>query len=127
MKILLVDDHALFREGVALLLQRLDPDVVVVEAGNSRDALRSIDENPDCELVLLDLGLPDLSGLDAIAAIRERNAGVPVVVLSASEEKAMVLRALDQGAMGFIPKSSTSELMLGALITPRFWGCATSC
>jgi|KBSSwiStaDraftv2_1062776.scaffolds.fasta_scaffold860488_1 DNA-binding NarL/FixJ family response regulator len=115
MKILLVDDHALFREGVALLLQRLDPDVVVVEAGNSRDALRSIDENPDCELVLLDLGLPDLSGLDAIAAIRERNAGVPVVVLSASEEKAMVLRALDQGAMGFIPKSSTSELMLGAL------------
>ena len=47
MKILLVDDHALFREGVALLLQRLDPDVVVVEAGNSRDALRSIDENPD--------------------------------------------------------------------------------
>jgi DNA-binding NarL/FixJ family response regulator len=115
MKILLVDDHALFREGVALLLQRLDPAVTVVEAGNSRDALQAVDQNPDCELVLLDLGLPDLSGLDAIAAIRERNPGVPVVVLSASEEKAMVLRALDQGAMGFIPKSSTSELMLGAL------------
>lgn len=115
MKILLVDDHALLREGVALLLQRLEPNIQVVEAKTCQEALSALDANPDCDLVLLDLGLPDVSGLDAIPLMQGRHAGTPVVVLSASEEKETVLRALDCGAMGFIPKTSTSDIMLSAL------------
>ena len=112
MKILLVDDHALFREGIALLLRRLADALDVVEASNCEDALRMVE---DVDLVLMDLGLSGVSGLDGIAALRERYPEVPVVALSSSDDKETVLKALDVGAMGFIPKSSSSDVMIGAI------------
>lgn len=112
MKILLVDDHALFREGVALLLRRLDDGVETVQAGNCEAALRLIE---GVDLVLMDLGLPGVSGLEAIALLREHHPEIPVVALSSSEDKETVLRALDLGALGFIPKSSSSDTMIGAI------------
>src|SRR5215510_10379425 len=108
MKVLLVDDHPLFREGIAILLERLDPSVATVQAGTCEEALKLVEGHPDCELILLDLGLPDRSGFEAIAVIRERYPEKPVVVLSSNEDKEDVLRAIDAGAMGFIPKTSTS-------------------
>jgi DNA-binding NarL/FixJ family response regulator len=74
-----------------------------------------VDEHSDLGLILLDLNLPDRSGLDVLADLRERYPAISTVVLSAFNERENVARALDLGALGFIPKSSTRELMLSAL------------
>lgn len=115
MKVLLVDDHTLFREGMALLLAPLAQALSTVSAGSCEEAFEVLAREPDVGLVLMDLGLPGLSGLGGIAAIRERFPATPVVALSSADDKATVLAALDAGAMGFIPKSSTSSVMIGAL------------
>ena len=115
MKILLVDDHAMFREGIVLLLQRLDSDTVVVECATCEAALSTFESNPHFDIVLLDLSFPKDSGLDWIAGIREKCSAASIVVLSASDDKATVLDAIKRGAMGFIPKSSSSEVLLAAL------------
>lgn len=115
MRVLLIDDHALFRAGVALLLQRLES-TSVVEVGSLRETFEIGRQDPNgLDLILLDLNLPDGSGLDAISGVRKMFVGVPIVVLSSSEDKPTVLKALDEGAMGFIPKTSSSDVLLGAL------------
>ena len=115
MKLLLVDDHTLFREGVILLLQRIDSAVTVFESSTLHGGLQILRNEHQIEIVLLDLALPDGSGLDAISLIRNDYPMIPVVVLSGSDDKATVLQALDHGAVGYIPKSSSFEVMLGAL------------
>jgi DNA-binding NarL/FixJ family response regulator len=115
MKLLLVDDHALFREGVALLLGSLDPDVEVLEAGSCEVALDLLRQRSDVDIVLMDLQLPGASGLDAIRMLRMRYPDLPVVAVSSSEDKRAVLETLDAGAMGFVPKSSTSAVLKAAL------------
>lgn len=114
MKILVVDDHALIREALRGVLKELKDDAAVVEAGNSRQAMQRIDENPDLELILLDLHLPDRSGFDVLAELRERYPSVSVVMLSASEDRDDIAKALNLGALGFIPKSAPREVMLSA-------------
>lgn len=115
MQILLVDDHTLFREGVALLLARLGPEVVVLHAGTCEDAFAVIGKTSAIDLILIDLNMPGMSGMEGIAVLRGRHPDIPVVAMSSDDGRETVLRAIDQGAMGFIPKSSTSEVMLGAL------------
>lgn len=115
MKILLVDDHALFREGLRLLLERLGESFEVLEAGDCAGAFAMASAHPDLVLVLLDLGLPDMHGSDALGQMRERFPGLPVVVLSGREDRPTVLDAINRGAMGFIPKSSDSTLLVSAL------------
>jgi DNA-binding NarL/FixJ family response regulator len=114
-KILVVDDHPLIREAMRSVLQQLDSDIHVLEAGNCDDARAIVAREPDLALVLLDLRMPGTSGLDGLEALREQHPGVPVVVLSASEDRNEVIRALDLGAMGFIPKTQPSRVMIGAL------------
>jgi DNA-binding NarL/FixJ family response regulator len=115
MKILLVEDHALFREGFRLLLQQIDPQAEILEAADARSALDCAGAHTDLSLVLLDLGLPDMPGLDVISEFRERFPACPVVVLSGSDDRDTVMASLDRGAMGFIPKASNSQLLMGAL------------
>ncbi len=115
MKILLVDDHVLFREGVALLLQPLADGDAPFQAGTCAEALRLLQENPDVALVLMDIHLPGESGLDAISSIRQRLPALPVVGLSSSDDKETILSAIDAGAMGFIPKTSSSAILVAAL------------
>jgi DNA-binding NarL/FixJ family response regulator len=114
-KILIVDDHPLIREAMQSVLAQLDPAIEVLEAGNCDDALTIAAREPDLALVLLDLRLPGVSGLDGLEVLRERHPNVPVVVLSASEDRSEVMRALDLGAMGFIPKTQPSKAMIAAL------------
>ena len=80
MKVLVVDDHALIRDALRGVLKELKDDATVVEAADSRQALRLTDENPDLGLVLLDLNLPDRSGLDVLAELRGRHPAISVVV-----------------------------------------------
>ena len=117
MKILLVDDHALFREGVALLLKELDPAVQVWHAANVDEALAVLGEEAGVELILLDFILPGTHGLQALETMRERHPGVPLVMLSSLEDQVTVLRSIQLGAMGFIPKSASSSQMFEALRT----------
>ncbi|OFZ99062.1 MAG: hypothetical protein A2Z64_14700 [Betaproteobacteria bacterium RIFCSPLOWO2_02_67_12] len=115
MKILIVDDHPLVREGVRHTLASLQRDVIVLEAGNANEALELSAQHPDLDLVMLDLALPGMPGLAVLEELRQRGCTAPVVVLSGSCERADVIAALNSGAMGFIPKLSSSELMLQAL------------
>lgn len=115
MKVLLIDDHAMFREGIALLLRPLVDELVIWEAGSCDEAFAVLAQRGAPDLVLIDIGLPGLSGLEGIGLIRESHPGTPVVALSSSDDRDTVLKALDAGAMGFIPKSSTSALLIGAL------------
>ena len=115
MKVLLVDDHQLFREGLVILLKRLDSQVEAVEAASCAEAFSCLAREADIDLILLDVGLPDMSGLDGIAVICERHPGIPIVVLSSQEDRASVFKALDRGAMGYIPKTSSSDVMISAL------------
>lgn len=115
MNVLLIDDHTLFREGIALLLRPLVAELVVYEAGSCEEAFDVMGRQGGADLVLMDLGLPGMSGLQGIALMRERYPETPVVALSSADDKDTVLRALDAGAMGFIPKSSSSSVFVGAL------------
>ena len=115
MKILVVDDHPLICEALRQVLRALDPNIEVLEAGGGREALAAAEESDHLDLTLLDLALPDADGFEVLRGLRERHPSFPVVVLSASEQPEFVMRALDAGAMGFIPKTSSNELLLGAL------------
>src|SRR5947207_12021824 len=114
MKILVVDDHALIREALASVLKELKPDASVLEAPDCRQAMQLVEANPDLNLILLDLTLPDRDGYSVLAELRERYPAVPVVVLSALQDRANVVKALDLGAQGYIPKSAHRDVMRSA-------------
>jgi DNA-binding NarL/FixJ family response regulator len=115
MKILVVDDHVLIREALRGVLGELKPDAIVLEAQDSRTAVQLIAEHSDLGLILLDLNLPDRDGFDLLAELRQRHAAIAIVVLSGFHDRANVVRALDHGALGFIPKSARREVMVSAL------------
>ncbi|MGE0723492.1 MAG: response regulator [Alphaproteobacteria bacterium] len=114
MKVLVVDDHVLIREALRGVLRELKGDVVVVEAADARQAMTQIAANPDVKLVVLDLALPDRDGLEMLGDLSVRYPTVAVVVLSAHQDRDTIARALDLGALGFIPKSARRDVMLGA-------------
>ncbi|HTT40138.1 MAG TPA: response regulator transcription factor [Burkholderiales bacterium] len=113
MRILVVDDHALFREGLKFLLRDLDDELVISEAADCRQAVAQ--QGQAFDLILLDLHMPGVEGLDALDALRGAFEGTRIVVLSAEEDPRQVRRAIDSGAAGFIPKASTPEVLLNAL------------
>jgi DNA-binding NarL/FixJ family response regulator len=115
LKFLVVDDHALTREGVRLALGALGESVTVLDAASVEAALATVHRHPDIDLVLLDLGLPGAGGSALLDALRRERNTVPVVVISGTDERSQVLKALDQGALGFIPKSFPLDLMMQAV------------
>lgn len=120
MKLLLIDDHPLFRDGLSLLIQhRLDlaehGGAEVLEAGSLREAMVALAQHPDVGLVLLDLGLADRQGLGTLTEWRELAPQLPVVVLSADDRPGTIVAAIDQGASGFIPKTVEASVMQEAL------------
>ncbi len=115
MKILVVDDHVLFRQAMHGMLKRLRRDVVVLEAPSSAKAMQVIADHPDVSLILLDLSLPDRDGFAVLADLRDRFPAVAVVVVSAVHDPGNVRKALDLGALGYIPKSAQGDVILNAL------------
>ncbi len=115
MKILVADDHPLIREAFRHLLGDLYPGLTVLEAGDCDGACGLIEQHPDLDLVLLDLRLPGAGGLATLEKLRNNHPALPVVVVSALEDPATVRGALARGAMGFIPKSSSNDVMMSAL------------
>jgi len=115
MKILLIDDHTLIRDALRGVLRELKAEATVMEASDCRQAMRLIQSNPDLHLILLDLNLPDRDGFVVLSELRTRHVAISVVVLSAFNDRDNVLRALDLGALGFIPKSAPRDVMVNAL------------
>src|SRR5262245_60828441 len=115
MQVLVVDDHVLIRDALRGVLNELIPDAVVLQAGDCRQAMRLLGDYPGLELILLDLGLPDGDGFAMLKDLRNNYPSLAVVVLSALQDRSSVTRALDLGALGFIPKSAQRAVMLSAL------------
>jgi DNA-binding NarL/FixJ family response regulator len=115
MKFLVVDDHVLIRDALASVLGQLQPGSAVMGAASCAEALETASHHADLSMILLDVALPDGDGLTLLATLRRDHPAVPVVMLSAVQDRAIVMRALEAGASGFIPKSARREIMLGAL------------
>lgn len=115
MKILVVDDHALIREGLRPVLEELAEGVSVLEAHDYSRALEIAAAHPELDLVLLDFNLPNVEGFAALAGIQERYPEVPVVIMSGEDSPAVMREAFERGALGFIPKTSSKAVILNAL------------
>jgi DNA-binding NarL/FixJ family response regulator len=115
MNVLIADDHLLFRDGLRRLLSQFKENMSFFEA-STFDEVRSLtDGGTDFELILLDLGMPGWTGFHELGAIHERLPRALLVVVSGSERRADLLSALENGAAGYIPKSSSAKVLLGAL------------
>lgn len=115
MKIIVADDHMLFREGVRHILADLGQDVVVLQAGNYTQAETLLATHPDADLAIIDLDMPGMEVAGSLGRLTQEARTVPLVILSASEDPADMQRALNAGAMGFIPKSESAAVILNAL------------
>ncbi len=115
MKVLLVDDHPLIRSALQSVIEGLGDDVTVVGAGSARETREVLEANSDYDLLLLDLQLGDANGFDLLVELRAAYPSVPVVVVSASDRTSDVIRAVDLGAMGFVPKRASNETLAEAL------------
>jgi DNA-binding NarL/FixJ family response regulator len=111
MRIVIVDDHPLIQAAVSHIVRRIDPQGEIAAAGDCESGLELAERGPEPDLALLDLNLPGRSGIPALKLWRSRLPAVPVVVLSAVDDHATVLATMDAGAAGFIPKSSTNEII----------------
>ncbi len=114
LKLLVVDDHALVREGLMQTLRQLEDQVTCTGAQDADEALSRL-QKEDYDLLLLDLMLPGINGMAFLGVLRKRFPSLPVVILSALDDPDTVARAMRQGASGFVPKYSSSEDLLDAL------------
>jgi DNA-binding NarL/FixJ family response regulator len=115
MKVLLVDDHPLILSALQGVISGLGSDVSVATAASARELRQKLAADADYDLLLLDLQLGDADGFDVLAEMRREHPALPVVVVSGTDRAADVLRAIDLGAMGFVPKRASNELLFEAL------------
>jgi len=128
LKILHIDDHQLFAEGLALSLLASELACQVYSCINVQEALTTISQQPDLDLILIDLAMPEMDGISFIQMLAERKILIPTAVLSAIEEPWQIKKALEFGACGYLPKYwSTQQLQLalkniqnGEIIVPEF-------
>ncbi len=115
-EILIADDHPLFRSALQQALNlSLGPDLRLVEAASIAELERCLEQAADCDLVLLDLNMPGAYGFSGLVLLRGQYPQLPVVMVSAQEDAAVVARAREFGASGFIPKSSSLEIIQQAV------------
>lgn len=115
MKVLLVDDHPLILSALQTVIRGLGDDVAVDGVDSAAAARSTLQRDPDYDLLLLDLALGDADGFDLLTELRQNYPALPVVVVSASERVSDVIRAIDLGAMGFVPKRSSHAQLTEAL------------
>jgi DNA-binding NarL/FixJ family response regulator len=114
-KLLIVDDHAVAREGTQHILKQLDDDLVVFEAHNCREALGFADDHPDLDLILLGLNRPGPHALSPLRELREHHPDLPVAVLPAWSDRDLAISTFHLGAIGCIPKTSSQQVILSAV------------
>ncbi len=125
--LLIADDHPLFREALRAAVQRVLPGVRLHEADSVEALYTLVDAHADADLLLMDLNMPGAQGFNALVHLRALHPQLPVVIVSAREEPAVMRRALDHGALGFIPKSADSDTIgeaIGAVLDGERWAPA---
>ena len=115
MKVLLVDDHPLILAALQSVIRGLGDDVTVVGVSTEKEARAALKRDPDYDLMLLDLQLGASDGFDLLSDLRKAYPALPIVVVSASDRASDVIRAIDAGAMGFVPKRATNDTLFEAL------------
>jgi DNA-binding NarL/FixJ family response regulator len=115
MKILVVDDHSLITDALRILLLDIDPEAVVHTAADAVGAEKLLDQHPDADLMLLDLTLPGASGTSLLESLVARAPDLKILVLSGVQDQRSVMRVLQLGAAGFVPKSMASETLVSAI------------
>jgi DNA-binding NarL/FixJ family response regulator len=113
--LIIADDHPLFRAALREAVSRLLPGATIIEAGSLGSLEEAVQAHPSADLLLLDLYMPGARGFSALIQLRAQYPSIPIAIVSAAEEPAMVRRALDFGASGFIPKSASIE-KIGAML-----------
>jgi two-component system, NarL family, nitrate/nitrite response regulator NarL len=115
MKLLIVDDHPFLRDGLAALLMQIGPDTTVLQARDANEGITLVDSHLDLDVVILDLAMPGMKGLQALSEFGRKRPDLPVIVLSSSEDPNDVRRALASGALGYVPKSASQHVLLSAI------------
>ncbi len=115
MRILIVDDHPIYRKGLMTLLDQTEPDGALLQAKDAAEAMVIIAEHDDLDVVILDLLMPGMDGLRAITEFGRIRPELPVIILSSSENSADVRLALANGALGYVPKSAAEHTLLSAI------------
>lgn len=120
-KILVADDHPLFREAIINTISTAFPGSTTYETEDIKSTLALVKDNDDIDLILLDLNMPGMTGLNGLLDVRNECPTIPVVIVSAETEKQKILQTLSYGAVGFIAKSS-SKKVIGEAIESVFEG-----
>ena len=115
LQVLLADDHALFRDGMRYVLQQLSDQVDIICAGDFGETLKQAENNPGIDLALVDLNMPGSDGVSSIRIFHNRFPGIPLVVVSGSDQRSEIEWIMEYGAMGFISKMSSGKEMVSAL------------
>lgn len=114
-KILVADDHPLFRDAIKSIITEKFPGYELLETASLNEAILLVDDNPDIDLILLDLNMPGMDGLTGIVKMRNHAPEIPLGIISAEEDKSVVLQTVGYGAVGFIPKSSARDTIEQAI------------
>lgn len=115
MKLLLADDHTLFRDALILYIERANPECGLSVAKDLHEALSVLEENPDQDLILLDLRMPGMNGLDGLKTVKEKYPDIPVALMSGVAEEQDVKKAMEMGAAGYFPKTLPGKDLLVAI------------
>lgn len=115
MKALLADDHVLFRDGFALLLQQFEAGTSCLTCGSLDDALALLENHRDADLLFLDLNMPGMQGANSVEKVRQAYPDLPIIILSGEESRSQMTALLAAGAAGYIPKSSSAAVMISAI------------
>ncbi len=115
MKVLIADDHALFRDGLAMRLEEINPDIVLHQAATFSQTLKIIDKEPNMDMIIVDLDMPDMKWEEGIELLRQKSHNINLVVISASEDIRNIRKILASGIKGYIPKRSDPKIMHNAL------------
>ncbi len=113
----IADDHPLFRSALLEVIHQHFTDASISESSDLDSTLKALDSNPDIDLLLLDLHMPGSQDLFGLITVREKHPSVPVVVVSANEDKTTINRAIGHGASGYIPKSLSADALNTAIKT----------
>jgi len=113
--VLIADDHPLFRDALKLAVAQAVPGAQIIEADSVHSLFAALETHPDPELLLLDLNMPGAQGFNALVQARAHFPAVPIVVISAREDRHIMHRSLGHGAAAFVPKSASIDLIVGAL------------
>lgn len=115
MKILIADDHALFRDGLSLHIEKLYPKAVILQSANFSQAVKIVQTTPDLDLLIIDLDMPDMDWTDGIRTLQEVAPQTGIAIISATEDVRNIKKALEMGISGYIPKSSDTKVITSAI------------